>query len=60
LDQVFKSLQSVTPEHIRQIRACEVVEGIGTADAIKLLRTWAAGPEGARLTIEAKESLARR
>jgi hypothetical protein len=42
------------------VRASEVIEGIATADAIKLLRTWAAGPEGARLTIEAKESLARK
>jgi len=60
LDQVLKSLETVSPEHIRQIRACEAVEGIGTSDAVKLLRTWADGPPGARLTIEAKESLSRK
>jgi hypothetical protein len=36
-----------------------VLEGIGSAEAIKLLREWAAGPEKARLTAEAKESLER-
>jgi hypothetical protein len=49
----------VTLERLRQIRACEVLEGIATPDALKVLRTWSAGPEHCRLTIEAKESLER-
>jgi RNA polymerase sigma factor (sigma-70 family) len=59
LDQVLKPLESPTPDQLRQIRGCEVIEGIGTAEAVRLLRTWAAGPAGARLTVEANESLAR-
>jgi WD40 repeat protein len=60
LDQVLKLTEEFTPEQLRQVRSCEVLEGIGTPEAIKLLRSWAAGPEGARLTTDAKESLARR
>ncbi|MBO0700066.1 MAG: WD40 repeat domain-containing protein [Zavarzinella sp.] len=59
LDQVLKSTEGLTPERLRHIRACEVLEGIGTPDAVRVLRGWAAGPEGARLMQEAKESLAR-
>jgi RNA polymerase sigma factor (sigma-70 family) len=60
LEQVLSSTQGPTPERLRQVRACEVLEGIGTPEALALLRAWAAGPEGARLTAEAKGSLARR
>ena len=60
LDQVLKAAEERAPETVRQVRACEVLEGIGTPEAMKVLREWAAGPDGARLTIEAKESLARR
>lgn len=59
LDQVLKTIDEMTPERIRQVRACEVLEGIRTADAVGLLRSWATGPSGARLTIEARESLDR-
>ncbi|HJZ93626.1 MAG TPA: WD40 repeat domain-containing protein, partial [Gemmataceae bacterium] len=52
LERVLKPSESLTPTQLRQIRACEVLEGIGTSDAVKLLRAWAAGPEKARLTIE--------
>jgi hypothetical protein len=60
LDQLLNSTQDFTPERLRQMRACEVLEGIGTPAALGVLRTWAAGPEGALLTAEAKRSLARR
>jgi hypothetical protein len=60
LDQVLNSIQEPTPERLRQTRACEVLEGIGTPAARELLRRWAAGPGGARLTAEATASLARR
>jgi RNA polymerase sigma factor (sigma-70 family) len=60
LDQVLNSSQTPTPERLRQIRACEVLEGIGSTEAVEVLRGWAAGPEGAWLTVEAAMSLARR
>ncbi|HYT87282.1 MAG TPA: WD40 repeat domain-containing protein [Gemmataceae bacterium] len=60
LDQLLDSAQILTPERLRQVRACEVLEGIGTPEALNVLRSWAAGPEGARLTTEATASLARR
>jgi WD40 repeat protein len=59
LDQVLKSTEGLTPERLRAVRACEVLEGTATPDAVHVLRAWAAGPEGARLTQEAKESLVR-
>jgi hypothetical protein len=60
LEQVLNSTQTPTPERLRQLRACEVLEGIGTAEAVAVLRTWAAGPEGGWLTVEATMSMARR
>ncbi|MBO0700979.1 MAG: WD40 repeat domain-containing protein, partial [Zavarzinella sp.] len=59
LDQVLKAADEMTAEKLRQIRACEVLEGIGAPDAVRLLKGWAGGPAGARLTLEAKESLDR-
>jgi RNA polymerase sigma factor (sigma-70 family) len=59
LDQILKSITDPRPEHLRHVRACEVVEGIGTAPALKLLQAWASGPSGARLTTEARASLTR-
>jgi WD40 repeat protein len=56
LDQVLKAVEERAPETVRQVRACEVLEGIGTPEARELLRTWAAGPAGAVLTTEAAES----
>lgn len=59
LDRALKAADTLTPEKLRQVRACEVLEGIGSADAVRVLRAWAAGPAGARLTAEATESLGR-
>jgi hypothetical protein len=59
IEQVLKPTEILTGDQLRQVRACEVLEGIRTADAVGVLRTWAAGPPGARLTVEAKESLDR-
>lgn len=47
------------PEELRAVRAVEAVEWIGTPDAVKLLRAWAGGAAGARLTEEAAAALAR-
>jgi hypothetical protein len=59
LEQVLGSARALTPERLRQVRACEVLEGIGSPEVVDVLRAWAAGPEGARLTAEATGSLAR-
>jgi RNA polymerase sigma factor (sigma-70 family) len=48
-----------SPELLRILRATEVLERIGTADAKQLLQTLAAGAPDARLTREAKASLER-
>ncbi|HKB04405.1 MAG TPA: WD40 repeat domain-containing protein [Gemmataceae bacterium] len=45
LDQVLKAADERAPETVRQIRACEVLEGVGTPDAVRLLRH---GPTGRR------------
>jgi WD40 repeat protein len=47
------------PAAIAQLRAIEVLEHIGNADARKLLEWMATGAPGARLTEEAKGSLVR-
>jgi hypothetical protein len=46
-------------ELIRALRAVEVLEHIGNSEAKKVLETLATGAESARLTEEAKASLAR-
>ena len=56
LDRVLQHTEGLTPERLRHVRACEVLEGIATPEARELLRTWAAGPTGAVLTTEAAES----
>jgi hypothetical protein len=60
LDQVLNAAEGLTPERLQQVRACEVLEGMGTPEALNVLRVWAGGPQGARLTVEASQSLARR
>jgi hypothetical protein len=60
LDQILKAADGWSPEKLRHVRACEVLEWIGTPEAIGLLKSWAVGPEGARLTVESKESVARK
>jgi hypothetical protein len=47
------------PAELRAIRAVEAVEWMGTAEAEALLRVWAAGAPGSRLTEDAKSALAR-
>jgi RNA polymerase sigma factor (sigma-70 family) len=59
IDQLLKSVSRMTPDRLRQVRACEVLEGIRSPEAIRLLRDWAAGKPGTWLTMEAKESLER-
>jgi WD40 repeat protein len=48
-----------TPDQLRAIRSCEVLEAIGTADARALLATWTRGAPDTTLTREAAASLRR-
>lgn len=49
----------LTPDRLRQLRAVEVLERIGSAEAKAILADLAQGAAGARLTIEAKASASR-
>jgi hypothetical protein len=46
-------------ERLRELRAVEVLENVGTAEAREALETLAGGGADARLTLEAKASLRR-
>jgi WD40 repeat protein len=61
LDQLLERLQGpvVSPERLRDLRAVEVLEHLGGTEARRLLRKLAKGAGAARLTREAKASLAR-
>jgi RNA polymerase sigma factor (sigma-70 family) len=48
------------PERVRQLRLLELLERIGTPEAVALLKTLAGGAPGVFLTREAKAALARR
>ena len=52
-------LKEQSPERLRQIRAIELLEGIGTLAAKELLSELAKGAAGAPLTLEATAALAR-
>jgi hypothetical protein len=49
----------LTGEELRRVRAVEVLEAVGTAEARDLLGVLAKGAPGAALTREARESLGR-
>jgi RNA polymerase sigma factor (sigma-70 family) len=50
---------ALTSEQIRQIRAVMILELIGDGESKNLLKRWAAGAAGARLTVEASAALKR-
>jgi WD40 repeat protein len=56
---LLNKAQAMTSDKLRAIRACEVLEAIGSADAQALLVEWSKGSPGATLTREARESLER-
>ncbi len=59
IEEMLEGLENVTPEQVRQIRAVEVLERLGTDEARKLLAKLAGGAKDALLTREAKAALER-
>jgi RNA polymerase sigma factor (sigma-70 family) len=56
LDEILQQAEDRTPERLRQVRAVEVLELIGSPEAVRVLDGLAAGAAGARLTNEAAAS----
>ncbi|HZV07970.1 MAG TPA: sigma-70 family RNA polymerase sigma factor [Gemmataceae bacterium] len=59
VNRLLEALDILTPDQLRQQRAVEVLERIGSAEAKSILAELAQGADGARLTLEAAASLAR-
>jgi hypothetical protein len=61
LERILAKVDSRVPsaEELRALRAMEVLEGIGTAEARQLIATLASGAAGAGLTEDAKRGLSR-
>jgi hypothetical protein len=61
IQQLLDKLQGpvLQPDQLRVLRAVEVLENVGTAEAKAVLRKLADGAPGARLTREARASLQR-
>lgn len=59
LKALIEKAEVLTPDKLRAIRCCEVLEGLGTSDATALLETWARAAPGTTLVREAQGSLER-
>jgi hypothetical protein len=61
IEHLLDMMKTTTPapEQLRLIRAVEVLEGIGTPDAVRHLQELRSGVEGAFLTTEARAALDR-
>jgi WD40 repeat protein len=59
IDQLLTRIARPSPSSLRDLRAVELLEIVGGVEAKKVLETLASGAEGARLTEEARASLAR-
>jgi RNA polymerase sigma factor (sigma-70 family) len=59
LQRILEAADAPHPERLRQVRAVEVLEGLGASQATDLLKRLAAGVPDARLTREARASLQR-
>jgi hypothetical protein len=59
LESEARNESDPTPERLRILRAVEVLEGAGTAEAREVLRGWSGGESAALLTREARAALER-
>lgn len=59
LDAIAASLEAISRVRLRSLRAIEVLEMVGTAEARELLKDLATGASGARLTEQSKAALER-
>jgi hypothetical protein len=59
LEKLLDQLAHPSPDVLRALRAIEVLESVGTAEAKAVLGKLAAGQPGAGLTREAKAALRR-
>jgi WD40 repeat protein len=59
LSKQVREMGRPSPEHLRLLRALEVLERAGTTEARQLLETLAKGAPGARLTLDAQAALNR-
>src|SRR5262249_22710660 len=61
VEKIFEQKRgaALTPEQLRQIRSVMVLELIGDGESKNLLKRWAGGAVGARLTMEASAALKR-
>jgi hypothetical protein len=55
----MEKAEAMTPEKLRAIRCCEILEGLGTPDASVLLENWSRAAPGTTLVREAQESIER-
>jgi HEAT repeat protein len=59
LERLLRRLERGTPDGLRRVRGIEVLERIGSPEAVAVLKRLAAGHAGARQTREASAALAR-
>jgi sugar lactone lactonase YvrE len=59
IDRILESPDFAAPRRLRTVRAVEVLERIGSADARKLLENLAAGADAALMTREARAAVER-
>jgi RNA polymerase sigma factor (sigma-70 family) len=59
VEKLLARLDTSSPERLRTMRAMEILEYIGTAEALQLLQHHAEGSEGSWTTHEAKSTLER-
>lgn len=59
LEEIAASVDKISGARLRPLRALEVLEMLGTAEAREKLKTIAAGASGARLTEQARTALKR-
>jgi hypothetical protein len=59
LDKQLRQRQFPSPERLRAVRALEVLEGVGSPEAVGVLKILAGGAPNARITEEALASMGR-